>query len=365
MNDLTLLKPDRILTVNEDFDLLENHALLIERDRIHRILPLDTLSTMPELANAEIVELPGKLLMPGLVNAHTHAAMSLMRGIADDLPLMEWLEQHIWPAEARHVDPGFIEDGVRLAIAEMLRSGTTCFNDMYFFPDAMARVCQQMGMRAVAGLIVIDFPTVWAQNADEYLSKALAVLDELKEYPLVGAAFAPHAPYTVSDAPLERIAMYSSELDLPVHMHVHETRFEVDQAVKQTGERPLARLDRLGLVNPGLITVHMTELEELEIERLAETGVKVVHCPESNLKLASGFCPLARLQQAGVTVGRDAQCGAAGQGREQRCLGLQCRAGDSHGHHRWCPRARTRPAHRFHRGRQAGGPDRHRFCPSR
>ena len=302
MNDLTLLKPDLILTVNEDFDLLENHALLVERDRIHRILPNETLDSLPQLAGAEIVELPGKLLMPGLVNAHTHAAMSLLRGLADDLPLMQWLEGHIWPAEARHVDRDFIEDGVRLAIAEMLRSGTTCFNDMYFFPDTMAQVCQQMGMRSVAGLIVLDFPTVWAQNADEYLSKALAVHDELKEYPLVSAAFAPHAPYTVSDAPLEQIAIYSSELDLPVHMHVHETRFEVDEAVKQTGERPLERLDRLGLVNPNLIAVHMTELEEMEIERLAETGVKVVHCPESNLKLASGFCPLNELQRAGVTV---------------------------------------------------------------
>ncbi len=302
MNAATLLKPSWILTVNERFDLLEDHALLLHGDRIARILPLEELAGLPELERAEIIELPGKLLMPGLVNAHTHAAMSLLRGLADDLPLMQWLQDHIWPAESRFVDRAFIEDGVRLAVAEMLRSGTTCFNDMYFFPDVMARVCQQMGMRAVAGLIVIDFPTVWAKNADEYLNKAITVNDEIKEYPLISAAFAPHAPYTVADAALERVALYSSELDLPVHMHVHETRFEVDEAVKQNGERPLQRLDRLGLVNPNLVAVHMTELEELEIERLAETGVKVVHCPESNLKLASGFCPVARLQQAGVTL---------------------------------------------------------------
>jgi len=302
MHKFTLLKPRWILTVNAAFDLLEDHALLIEDERIRRILPADQIDRLPELARTEIIELPGKLLMPGLINAHSHAAMSLLRGLADDLPLMQWLSDHIWPAEAEHVDRGFIEDGVRLAVAEMLRSGTTCFNDMYFFPDVMARVCQQMGMRAVAGLIVIDFPTVWAQNADEYLSKAITVNDEIKEYPLISAAFAPHAPYTVSDAPLERIAMLSSELDLPVHMHVHETRHEVDEAVRQSGLRPLQRLDRLGLLNPGLIAVHMTELEEMEIERLAETGVKVVHCPESNLKLASGFCPVARLQQAGITV---------------------------------------------------------------
>ncbi len=302
MHSPVLLKPRWILTVNDRFDLLEDHALLIEGSEIRRILPADALHSLPDPERTEVIELPGKLLMPGLVNAHSHAAMTLLRGLADDLPLMDWLNDHIWPAESRFVDRRFIEDGVPLAIAEMLRSGTTCFNDMYFFPDVMARCCQQMGMRAVAGLIVIDFPTVWAADADEYLSKAITVNDELKEYPLVSAAFAPHAPYTVADAALERIAMYSSELDLPVHMHVHETRLEVDQAVQQTGERPLQRLDRLGLVNPNLIAVHMTELEELEIERLAETDAKVVHCPESNLKLASGLCPVARLQQAGVTV---------------------------------------------------------------
>ena len=302
MHSPVLLKPRWILTVNDRFDLLEDHALLIEGSEIRRILPADALPSLPDPERTEVIELPGKLLMPGLVNAHSHAAMTLLRGLADDLPLMDWLNDHIWPAESRFVDRRFIEDGVRLAIAEMIRSGTTCFNDMYFFPDVMARCCQQMGMRAVAGLIVIDFPTVWAADADEYLSKAITVNDELKEYPLVSAAFAPHAPYTVADAALERIAMYSSELDLPVHMHVHETRLEVDQAVQQTGERPLQRLDRLGLVNPNLIAVHMTELEELEIERLAETNAKVVHCPESNLKLASGLCPVAHLQQAGVTV---------------------------------------------------------------
>ena len=302
MHKLTLLKPSWILTVNADFDLLEEHALLIENERIRRILPAAEVAALPELNTAEIIELPGKLLMPGLVNAHSHAAMSLLRGLADDLPLMQWLNDHIWPAESRFVDRAFIEDGVRLAVAEMLRSGTTCFNDMYFFPDVMARTCQQMGMRAMAGLIVLDFPTQWAQNADDYLNKAFGVNDEIKEYPLISAAFAPHAPYTVSDAPLERVATLANELDLPVHMHVHETRHEVDEAVRNGGQRPLERLDRLGLLNPNLVAVHMTELNELEIERLAETGVKVVHCPESNLKLASGFCPVARLQQAGVCV---------------------------------------------------------------
>jgi 5-methylthioadenosine/S-adenosylhomocysteine deaminase len=240
--------------------------------------------------------------MPGLINTHTHAAMSLLRGIADDLPLMDWLNNHIWPAETKWVDRQFIQDGVKLCVAEMIRSGTTCLNDMYFFPDIMAKTCQQMGMRATTGLIVLDFPTVWAQSAEEYLSKAMAVIDEVKEYPLISTAFAPHAPYTVSDKPLEKIAMYSSELDIQVHMHIHETQFEVDESVKNYGKRPLERLDQLNLLNPNLMAVHMTSLNELEIERIAETGVHIVHCPESNLKLASGFCPVDTLQHLNINI---------------------------------------------------------------
>ena len=302
MTKTTLIKARWILTVNPAFELISHGALLIRDDRIEAILSEDELLEREDLRQVDAIELENHVLMPGLINAHTHAGMSLLRGIADDLPLMDWLNNHIWPAESRWIDRSFIEDGVRLAIAEMMRGGTTCFNDMYFYPDVMARTCQQMGMRAVAGLIVLDFPTVWAQSAEDYLHKAMTVLDEVRELPLVSCALAPHAPYTVSDDPLKQIAMYSSELDLPVHMHVHETQHEVDEAVKQTGQRPLERLDQLGLLNPNLLAVHMTALNDLELERLAETGVHVVHCPESNLKLASGFCPVQRLQQAQINV---------------------------------------------------------------
>jgi len=302
MNKTCIIKPRWILTVNDNFDLLNNAALIIKNDRIDSIVTLSELAQRTDLEQAEVVELDNHVLMPGLINTHTHAAMSLMRGIADDLPLMQWLEQHIWPAESRWVDRQFIEDGVRLAAAEMIRGGTTCFNDMYFFPDVMARTCQQMGIRATTGLIVLDFPTVWAQNADEYLSKALAVIDEVREFKLISTALAPHAPYTVSDAALEKIAMYSNELDLPVHMHVHETQFEVDESVKNTGLRPLERLDQLNLLNPNLLAVHMTALNDIEMQRLAETGVNIVHCAESNLKLASGFCPVDQLQRQGINV---------------------------------------------------------------
>jgi 5-methylthioadenosine/S-adenosylhomocysteine deaminase len=302
MKKITIIKPRWILTVNEQFDLLTDSALIIENDIIQSILPVSELHTVEGLDEAEVVSLDNHVLMPGLINTHTHAAMSLLRGIADDLPLMDWLNNHIWPAESKWIDRQFIQDGVKLCVAEMIRSGTTCLNDMYYFPDIMAKTCQQMGMRATTGLIVLDFPTVWAQSADEYLSKAMAVIDEVKEYPLISTAFAPHAPYTVSDKPLEKIAMYSSELDIQVHMHIHETQFEVDESVKNIGKRPLERLDQLNLLNPNLMAVHMTSLNELEMERIAETGVHVVHCPESNLKLASGFCPVDTLQKLNINI---------------------------------------------------------------
>ena len=297
-----ILNPDWIVTVNADFEVLQDFSVLIEDNIIRDIVARDEITDLDCFAQAEIVELTGCTLMPGLVNSHTHASMSLFRGMADDLPLMEWLTGHIWPAESRWVDPAFVVDGFRLAVAEMIRAGTTCLNDMYFFPDDAARCAQQMGMRGVIGLIVLDFPSAWAKDADEYLHKALAVHDEIRELPLVSSAFAPHAPYTVGDEALAQIAMYSNELDVPVHMHVHETAAEVTEAHQKTGQRPLQRLDQLNLLNSNLIAVHMTELNEFEIERVAEAGVNIAHCPESNLKLASGLCPVATLLDQGVNV---------------------------------------------------------------
>ena len=301
-HDYQILKPGWIVTVNSDFEVLHDYAVVIEDNRIHSLTSVDEVRQLPCYAQAQVIDLPDHALLPGLVNSHTHASMSLMRGIADDLPLMDWLSNHIWPTEARWVDAGFAVDGFRLAAAEMIRSGTTCMNDMYFFPDEVARCAQQIGMRVVVGLIVLDFPSVWAQNADEYLHKALAVHDEIRGYGLVDSALAPHAPYTVADEPLRQIAMYSNELDVPVHIHLHETRTEVDEAQQKNGQRPLQRLDQLNLLNSSLIAVHMTELNEFEIERIAEAGVNVAHCPESNLKLASGICPITTLLDKGVNV---------------------------------------------------------------
>jgi 5-methylthioadenosine/S-adenosylhomocysteine deaminase len=248
------------------------------------------------------VELAAHALIPGLINLHTHAAMTLMRGLADDLALMDWLNHHVWPAEMRHVSDPFVYDGSRLACAEMLRGGVTAFNDMYFYPQATARAALEAGMRAALGLIVIDFPSPYASDAQDYLSKGLAQRDELRNEPLLTFCLAPHAPYTVSDESLRQVATFASELDLPVHMHVHETAAEIDHSVKEHGMRPLQRLAELGLLGPGLIAVHAIHLEAGEIELFAQHGCHVAHCPSSNLKLASGLAPVSELLKAGVNV---------------------------------------------------------------
>lgn len=279
---------------------LEHHSVAIRDGRIVAVLP--TVQAAAEFTARETITLDTHALIPGFVNAHTHAAMSLFRGLADDLPLMDWLQKHIWPAEAKHVTPAFIRDGARLAIAEMLLSGTTCFNDMYFFPEQTAEIAREAGMRASLGMILLDFPTAYAATADEYIEKGLALHDTLRDNSLLRAVFAPHAPYTVSDAPLARVRVLANELDVPIHMHVHETAFEVADAQANTGKRPLARLDALDLLGPDLIAVHMTQLDESEIARAAQAGLHVAHCPESNLKLASGFCPVHALMRAGVNV---------------------------------------------------------------
>jgi 5-methylthioadenosine/S-adenosylhomocysteine deaminase len=297
----TLIHARWVIPVEPAGTVLTEHSIGIANGRIAVIAP--QAECRAQITADDVLEMPGHALIPGLVNAHTHAAMSLFRGLADDLPLMTWLNDHIWPAEARWVHEEFVADGTRLALAEMLRSGTTCFNDMYFFPDVTARVVNQTGMRAVVGLIIIDFPTQWAQDPDGYFAKAVEIYDRLKNKPLTRTAFAPHSPYAVGDASLARLLRLANELpEMPIHMHLHETADEVRQSVAQHGQRPIARLDKLGLLGPNLAAVHMTQLEDGELEVCAERGVQVVHCPESNLKLASGFCPVQRLLDAGVNV---------------------------------------------------------------
>lgn len=295
-----LVLPRWIVPIEPAGLVLEGHALAVDGGRIVALLPVS--EAQARYQPRETLTLPTQVVMPGLINAHTHAAMSLLRGIADDLPLMDWLQNHIWPAEGQHVGKQFCIDGVKLAAAELIRGGVTTANDMYFFPDASAEGFTAAGLRSVVNLITLDFPTAWAANADEYLHKGLLVRDSLKHNPLVTTLFGPHAPYTVSDAPLRKIRTLANELGIGIHMHVHETAGEVAMAVEQTGKRPWQRLKDLELLGPDFVAVHMTQLSDAEIAEAAELGVHVAHCPESNLKLASGFCPVDQLLKAGVNV---------------------------------------------------------------
>jgi 5-methylthioadenosine/S-adenosylhomocysteine deaminase len=296
----TLIHARWVIPVEPDGMVLEYHSIAIDEGRLSAILPS---SEARRSYQAQLtLELDRHALIPGLVNTHTHAAMTLLRGIADDLQLMDWLQQHIWPAEQKWVSEQFVHDGTQLAVAEMLRSGTTCFNDMYFFPEVTARVAANSGIRASVGMILLDFPTAYAEGPERYFAKGLALYEEYRHHPLIRCAFAPHAPYTVSDPPLKKVQILADELDLPVHIHLHETASEIETSLKTCGKRPLQRLQQLGLLSPALLGVHMTQLEPAEIQQIGESGTSVVHCPESNLKLASGFCPVQRLIDAGINV---------------------------------------------------------------
>ncbi len=296
----TLIHARWIIPVEPESVTYEHHTLVIDSGKIIDLLPTELAQQKYQGKTTENLE--NQALLPGLINCHTHAAMTLMRGIADDLPLMDWLQNHIWPLEHKWMSETFVKDGTDLAIAEMILGGTTCFNDMYFFPDITAQQAIHHGIRATVGMIVIDFPSVWAQDSDEYIEKGLALHEQLRLSDLCSTTFAPHAPYTVSDEPLQKIKTLADELELPIHIHLHETLHEVEQAQTQTGQRPLQRLYDLGLVNPSLIAVHMTQLTDEEISLFAESGAHIVHCPESNLKLASGFCQVARCLAAGINV---------------------------------------------------------------
>ncbi len=297
----TVVEATWVIPVEPAGALLRDYAVVISGERIAAIKPVH--QAREDHPDAERVALTGHALIPGLINLHTHAAMTLMRGLGDDLALMEWLNHRIWPVEMRLVSPEFVHDGTLLACAEMLRGGVTCFNDMYFFPEAAARAALGIGMRAALGIIVVEFRSPYATDAADYMSKGLGMRDALKHEPLLSFCLAPHAPFTVSDGTFERLAVYAAELDLPVHIHLHETADEISESIASTNLRPIRRLQKLGLLGPNLLAVHAVHLGPDEIALLAEHACHVAHCPSSNLKLASGIAPIAELFDAGVNVG--------------------------------------------------------------
>ena len=281
--------------------VLEKHSLVMDKGSIVDLLPTPEAGT--RYAGSEHLRLDKHVLIPGLVNLHTHAAMALLRGYADDMPLMRWLHERIWPAEGRHVSPAFVHDGTLLACWEMLRGGITCFNDMYFFPEDAARAALSAGIRAALGITVFEFPSAYGTGPADYLDKGLRARAALRDEALISFCLAPHAPYTVADATFARVGAIAREIDAPIHIHVHETTDEIAGSLKEHGVRPLARLERLGLLDARLIAVHAVHLETDEIAGLAERGCHVAHCPTSNMKLASGIAPVGPMLERGLSVG--------------------------------------------------------------
>ena len=289
-----------IIPVVPENRIFENCALAVDQQKIVGIYPQAEASS--KFVADSVVDLGEHIVMPGLVNAHGHAAMSLLRGYADDLPLRPWLEEHIWPVEARVLSEQFVADGTDLAMAEMIKTGTTCFADMYFFADSVAEQVRRSGMRSQVGFTIFDFPTAGGKDPDDYIHKGLQLRDSYKGDELIKIACAPHAPYTVGDDTMRRIATYANELDMAVHIHCHETAQEVRDSLKLYSCRPLQRLDDLGILLPQTQLVHMTQIDQDDIRLIQDNNCHVVHCPESNLKLASGFCPGGKLIDAGINV---------------------------------------------------------------
>jgi len=295
-----LIHPEWLIPMTEKGLVLKGHSVAVKGNRIAATGPRE--SMVRQWQAEQELTLDNHLLIPGLINAHCHSPMTLFRGYADDMPLQPWLEEKIWPAESKWVSEGFVRDGAALAIAEMLRGGTTAFTDMYFFPDEIGRLAVESNIRVQLASPVLDFPTMYAQDADEYIRKTTELNDSFKNNQHVQVAFGPHAPYTVSDSPLQHISVLANELDIPIHIHLHENAQEVQDAVNNTGMRPLERLEKLGLLSQLLQCVHATQLEDQEIMQLADAGVTVIHCPASNGNLASGQCRVKELLNAGINL---------------------------------------------------------------
>jgi len=295
----SLIHAKWIITCDNN-NVLENHALAIKNGKIHDILPSQKAREQYQ-ANSE-QHFKTHAITPGFINSHTHIAMNLFRGLADDLELMDWLNNYIWPAEGKWVDNTFVHDASQFAMAEMIRAGTTCFNDMYFFMDATAKAAQSAGMRAHLGMTIMDVPTAWAKTTEEYFTKAIEFYQQYKQNDYVTPTLAPHSTYTLSKESLLRVKELADEYKLKINIHLQEAPSEISQALEKYGCRPLKLLDDIGMVSPNLIAIHMTQLDESDFTILQKSRPNIVHCPESNMKLASGACPVERLTKLGINV---------------------------------------------------------------
>lgn len=302
-----------LVPVNPSNQVLEHHAVVVHQGVIVDVLSIE--AAKEKYAGTKTVILNEHLLIPGLINLHTHVGMTLMRGLADDIPLMPWLQNHIWPAEQQIVSEKFVRDSALFGCAEMLAGGVTCFNDMYFYPQATAEAVLQAGMRAQLGLVVLEFPTNYANNADDYIEKGLLIRDAWRGNPFLSASLAPHAPYTVSDITFEKVITYAEQLGLGIHTHLHETKAEVAESIENFGVRPIKRMANLGLLGPNLTAAHCVQINDEDLDLLSEHRAHVAHCPSSNAKLASGIAPVNHLLNKGINVGLGTD-GAASNNRQ-------------------------------------------------
>ncbi len=291
---------DYVLTMNEKMDLIQNGAVAVKDKKIVDVDTAD--SILKRYFSEKLIEGKGRVVLPGLINTHTHAAMVYFRGLADDIPLKDWLEKYIWPAENKWLGPEFVSDAVELACLEMLKGGVATYNDMYFFGDSAAKATKEMGMRAVLGAGILDFPTATAKTPDEYFENAERFANNWKGDELIAPCIAPHATYTCSSETFKKSKILAEKFDVPLHIHLSETEWEVNEIISRYGKRPVAHLESIGFLDERVLAAHCVWLDNVDIELLAKRRCGVSHCIESNLKLASGIARVPDMLKAGVKV---------------------------------------------------------------
>jgi len=295
-----IIRADYVLTMDKHFTVIRNGAVAVDNGRIATVGTADDI--LGKYSSKQIIGGDGFIAFPGLVNTHTHSPMVYFRGLADDLPLKEWLEEHIWPAEKKWLSPEFVSDAAELAFLEMIKSGITSCNDMYFYGNEIAAAAKKIGIRAAVGAGILDFPTRTAQNPAEYLAKAESFIRDWKEDGLIVPCLAPHSPYTCSPDTLRKAKTLSEKHSVRLHIHLSETEWEVAELMARYRSRPITFLDSIGFFDESVTGAHCIWVEDEEIEILARRGVGVAHCMESNLKLASGFAPVASMLAQGIRV---------------------------------------------------------------